>query len=63
MKAFKALTLMIETGDAIAPDVPQELRGELADIVEELIAMRNRHSQMCGIQGQLPTAEELEAQG
>ena len=54
---------MIETGDAIAPDVPQELRGELADIVEELISMRNRHSQMCGIQGQLPTAEELEAQG
>ena len=63
MKAFKALSLMIEMADSISEDIPQEMRQEMADIAEELVAMRNRYSQCTGIAVQLPCAEELEAQG
>ena len=62
MKAFKALTIMIEMADSIRDDIPQEMRKEMADIAEELVAMRNRYSQMAGIPSQLPCAEEMESQ-
>lgn len=62
MKAFKALTIMIEMADSVRDDIPQEMRHEMSEISEELIAMRNRYSQIVGIPSQLPCAEEMEIQ-
>ena len=62
MKAYNAFTMMIEMGDSIREDIPAEMREELSDIVEELVAMRNRYSQMLSIETILPSNEELDFQ-